>query len=374
MNPAALPRRRAAAPLLALAFSLATAGCESLDDLKAAPSAKEDDAARKKHYEEAAQTYYDGGKYEQSVAQWRKVLDLAPDDQKAKWGLAKSLANMGTFQSLRQSMAIYAEIILLDWVHPTRGDIKFEVERDYAQVHLDLADLFDKDIRALEARLEGSLATEARDRESIANETRARDELLARAIPLYERVLETSRENPYALAGLAKANLLAGDPAKGVEYARRYVAISVESQVQWKSRLADYERELAKDRTKPTEEQREVFRSKIRGAREKEVGMRLLIASVLVRSGDPAGAVAEYDRILELDPARAPAYLERAQARAMAGKYREAVLDLERYLQVTDPVRQREVRIGAADLLEKYRLAAAKSGAPPAATKAPAGP
>jgi hypothetical protein len=40
---------------------------------------KEDDKARLAHFEDAAQTYYDGGKYAQSIVQWRRVLELEPD-------------------------------------------------------------------------------------------------------------------------------------------------------------------------------------------------------------------------------------------------------------------------------------------------------
>lgn len=68
----------------------------------AAAEEVEDDQARKAHFEEAAQTYYDGGRYEQAVMQWRKVLAIEPDRPKANWGLAKSLAMVGTPQSLRE--------------------------------------------------------------------------------------------------------------------------------------------------------------------------------------------------------------------------------------------------------------------------------
>jgi Tfp pilus assembly protein PilF len=336
------------------------------------PTEKQDDAARLAHYEESAQTYYDGARYEQAAAQWRKVLELQPNHQKARWGLAKSLANTGTAPNLREAEQIFAEIVNLDWSHPTRGDIRFEVLRDFGQVYLDLADLYDKDVRSLEAQIDARAVPEAKGRAEIERETRMRDDLLSKAIPLFEQVLERSRENPYALAGLAKSHLLVGDPMRGVSYARRYVALSEESQRGWEAELKQYEEDLGKARSKITDNMRKLYREKIRGAREKEIGMRLLIAAVLMRTGDPAGAEVEFDRVLALDPARPAAYLERAQARAAAGRFRPAMLDLEKYLQVTDPVKQHESRIKAAGLLETYRLSAAKASTPPPPAAAPA--
>ena len=69
------------------------------------------------------------------------------------------------------------------------------------------------------------------------------------------------------------------------------------------------------------------------------------------------GAVAEYDRVRELDPAVAAAYLERGQAYAMKGDFERAVADIEQFLKVTDPVSQRADRINAGELLQTYRAA-----------------
>jgi hypothetical protein len=100
--------------------------------------------------------------------------------------------------------------------------------------------------------------------------------------------------------------------------------------------------------------------------------MHLLLASVLMRNHDYRGSVAEYDKVLEMDPTRPAARVERAQARAGMGDYKRAVEDLEEYLQVTDPVKQRTSRLRAAELLEQYRLKALAGPAPSAAAPYPA--
>jgi tetratricopeptide (TPR) repeat protein len=94
------------------------------------------------------------------------------------------------------------------------------------------------------------------------------------------------------------------------------------------------------------------------GARDKEMGMRLLLGAVYMRREQFAMAVKEYDEIIAMDPAVPAAYVERAQAYAALGVYSEAVKDLERYLKMTDPQKQRRSRVQAAQLLERYRLIA----------------
>ncbi len=318
--------------------------------------AKEDDASRLAHYEEAAQTYYDGGKFDQSAQQWRRVLEIEPERPKANWGLAKSLEMVGTPQSLREADAIFLKIDDWDWSHPTLGNRQHEVLKDHAEVYLQLADFYDRDVRALEQQLDDPGADVPSIRRHMQEQIARRNGLLAQAIPLYERVLTLSPNNPYAIAGLAKAHLLVGNDQRGIAFARQYMALSKDSQTGWETEYNSLVKERGRD---ATEEQRDFYKSKIRSAREKELKMHLLLASVLIRNHDYRGSVAEYDKVLEMDPTRPAARVERAQARAGMGDYKGAIEDLEEYLQVTDPVKQRNARIRAADLLEQYRLKAA---------------
>ncbi len=343
----ARPRLRALGLAAALWVGALSGGC---DAMMKPQEKKEDEKTRLAHFEENAQTYYDGGKYEDAVVQWRKVLEIEPRRQKARWGLAKSLAMIDNPQSLRQAEEMYDELLKESFVHPTRGDIKFEVERDAAQVYVDLADWIEKAMRANEARMAAGKG-DPRLPEIVAKQRAAHDEYLRKAIPLFEQVLSESKDNPYALAGLAKANLMMGDEDQGIAYGHRYVEISVQSVAGWKRELDD----IVKQNGVATDDEKRIFFQRIHGAEEKEVGMRLLIASVLMRKRRYPEASDEYTRVLEIDPARPAAYAERAQAYALSGEYRKAVMDLEEFLKITDPVKQREARINAAQLLETYR-------------------
>jgi tetratricopeptide (TPR) repeat protein len=346
-------RRPLAAASVALCAGLAS--CEALPPPDALdPEAKHEDIdAKKKYYEEAAQTYYDGGKYLQSVQQWRKVLEIEPERQKAKWGLAKSLAMVGTPETLRESEHIFEKIVDLDWSHPTLGDRRHEVLKDFADVYSSLADFYNQDITLLEKKLKQPDADAVTLRQQIETQTSTRNELLHKAIPLYEKALARSPDNPYAIGGLAKAYLLVGDDRRGIDYARRYIAISQRSQNEYVRQLDEQRKERG---TVPTDMEK-FYKDRIRGGRDKELKIHLLLGSVLVRNRDFDGAVAEYDRVLELDPAVPAAYLERGQAYALKGDFERAVADIEQFLKVTDPVSQRADRINAGELLQTYRAA-----------------
>src|SRR5436190_13590342 len=134
--------RRAGSTLTLALMATVSTGC--MGQLPPIPGQEardqaEDDQARKAHFEEAAQTYYDGGKYAQSVVQWRRVLELEPERQKALWGLAKSLEMVGTPPALRESIQIFEKIVDLDWTSPTMGDRKHELMKDFAEAYSQLA-------------------------------------------------------------------------------------------------------------------------------------------------------------------------------------------------------------------------------------------
>jgi tetratricopeptide (TPR) repeat protein len=353
---------------LLLGTAAGAAACTSDGKIDTGLEKEEDEGARLAHYEEAAQTFYDGGKYRASEEQWRKVLAIQPESPKAHWGLAMALARQGDAGSLRAAEEIFQKIVQWNWQHPTLGDRRHEVQKDFAEVYLELADLYDKDARSLEdRRRELGEGAEPDLGRKIQTQVAARNALLRKATPLFEQVLAQSADNPYALAGLAKAHLVIGDDLRGLDYARRYVELSRRSQAGWQEKLDQIE----KENQVLTDEQREFFKSKIRGATEKELRMHLLVATVLMRREDYPQAIAEYDRILEIDPARPAAYVERAQARAGAKDYRGAVKDVQEYLKITDPIRHRAGRIAAADLLDRYRALADARSAPRAPWPAP---
>jgi tetratricopeptide (TPR) repeat protein len=358
--------------LVGAAAAILLAACESGFNPMEGNEKAEDERAKLSYYTDAAKTYFEGGKYESAARMWEKVLAVTPDDQWARFGYAKSLQMQGKVPTLRKAEAILLELEKLDWSHPQFGDVKYRIQTALAATYSDLADFYDRDARALEARLQQELGPDVAVtlREQKQQQLATRNDLLLRSVPRFEAVLQRSREDPYALAGLAKANLLLGNDIAGIDYASRYVALARRSREGHRRELRAWEKTAGRD---VTAEQRAFFAEQIQGTKEKEKGVLLLLGSVRMRREEFVEAVEAYDAVLDLDPAMAAAFVERAQAYAALGQHARAIADLEEYLKVTDPVKHRKPRLKAADLLDRYRRIE-EGGGVPAPAEVPAAP
>jgi len=357
-----------------LIASVGLSGCQACEQICGAGDEKKDNMARQDYFESAALTYYDGGRYDMAALQWRKVLAIVPDYKKAKRGLAKALymeaggprgSRSEKARMLRESQALFEEVVKLPWTRQNmRGgtvDRKFEVQTDLALVYAKLGDLYDRDIRDLNAAIKTDPnADEITLQKAITEETAKRDALLNRSIPVFHRVLKASPRNPYAMAGLAKVNMQLGNDEEGIRWAKEYLKQSQESQLNWKAEMEAYEK-AAKGQMQ--EEQRRIFVLKIVGAREKEKKTWLMLASVYMRRMEFGQAVNAYTRVIKLDAAVPAAYVERAQAYGALTEYKLAISDLEEYLKITDPQLHRMQRLLAVEMLDRYQAARARQGA-----------
>ncbi len=375
--PSIVNRRPSGLAAILFAAVLA-AGCSSMPGTQQAEEAK-DQVARAEYYETAAVTYYDGGRYDLASLQFRRVLEEQPTNKKAKRGLGKSLyMDAGTNEALsrsqraarlREAQTNLEEVVKLDWPNPDgRGSRRYEVQTDLALVYLELADLYDRDVRDLQYRMERDPTASSTELQgTIDIQKSKRNELLNKAIPLLHEVLQASPENPYALASLAKAHLQAGNDDTGIAFAQRYLNLSRRSQHQWKQQLDMYA-EAVEGRV--TTQQRDFYMGKIRGARDKEKKMHLLLGSVYMRRGEFGKAANAYSEVIKIDQAVPAAYLERAQSLAALQQYNQAVNDLEQYLKITDPALHRSQRMKAVELLDRYQGAIARRGAAPVPDRA----
>ena len=181
--------------LALLAGMLLLAGCQAAancipTELMPDKESKKDAQARIDYYKNAAKQYYEGGSYQQSVAMWDKYLAEFPDDQWAKFGLAKALQMIGTVPTLRRAEAVLKPIMDLQWQHPTRGDIKFEVQSTLAITYSQLADFYDRDIREIDEKLRKDVNADTQSlQEWHDRQVQMRNNLLHQSIPLYSRLL-----------------------------------------------------------------------------------------------------------------------------------------------------------------------------------------
>ena len=368
-------------PTFALALAAAAlllVGCSSMPGTDAAEQQK-DSSARAEYYETAAVTYYDGARYDLAAMQFRRVLEERPTDKKAKRGLGKSLymdaaGNQGLSRGeraarLREAQTMLEEVVPLEWPNPNgQGSRRYEVQTDLALVYLELADLYDRDVRDLRYRMDRDpTASTSELSGTVEVQVSKRNELLNKAIPLLHEVLAASPENPYALASLAKAHLQAGNDETGIDFAQRYLNLSRRSQHQWKQQLDMYA-EAVEGRV--TNQQRNFYMSKIAGARDKEKKMHLLLGSVYMRRSEFGKAANAYSQVIKIDQSVPAAYLERAQSLAALQQYNRAVNDLEEYLKITDPALHRTQRMKAVELLDRYQGALARRGAAPVPDRA----
>ena len=366
------PAGRACALATLLAGATLLGGCQS--DGLGLPGEEEakDKETRLEYYETAALTYYDGGSYDRAEQMAERWLKESPGDKKALRVLARSKLNQGTPTKLREAERILVKLVDLDWTHPTRGNIRWEVQSDLAQVYTDLADLYHREIVELEGELRGGMAADPNGTEArLAKQRGQRDSLLGNAMNLWQQVLAANPNNPYALSAMAKGHLQMGNDDAGLYYAEQYLRLSESSQAGWRRQMENYEKIAQKQDTTLDTQQREFFVSRIQGAREKTKAMHLLVGSVHMRRQDYARAVEHYTAVIRMDPGIPAAYIERAQAYAAMGQFSLALDDIEQYLEMTDPQVHRVERLKAMELLEAYRAALAGGRRGPAPAPAP---
>jgi tetratricopeptide (TPR) repeat protein len=373
--------------LLAAALGATAAGLSGCSSFPTEANEKaKDDAARVETWMTSALTYYDGANYAQAERMFEKVLSVEPQNKKARRGLAGAKLMQGSdpalpereaMRKLREAEALLLQVKDLDWTHATLGDRRFEVLSDLARVYSELADYYERAVHRIEHSLAHEESADAADlRAKLRDQIQARNELLQRAIPLYREVLARNPDNPYALAGLAKAHLQLGNDDLGIRFAERYLALSRQSQHGWRRQMESWEKGEKESGRAMTDAQRLEFISRIQGAREKEKKMHLLLGTVHMRREDFRKAAESYGAVIALDPSVPAAYVERAQAQAALGQYRLAIQDIDEYLKLTDPQRHREQRTNAVELKDRYerileRQAAMAQGEPGA--PAPAG-
>ena len=313
-----------------------------------------DEETRQENYETAGFTFYDGGAYAKAESMFDKALVKKPRDKKLRRALARAKIQQGTPRKLREAQKILEPLMDMEWRNADGQDRKFEVISDMATVHTELADYYDRDIRELEERARTDPdADSARVRRQIQRQVRTRNELLQDAIPMWRQVLNLNHRNPYALAGLAKANLQLSRDSEGMEYAREYLELTKDSQPFWEKKIKDLEE--ARGKHNVTNRQRTHWRKKAYSARNKQMKMHMLLATVHMRRQEYREAIDQYSRALHIDESQTAAYLERGQALAAEGRHILAVKDLREYMRRTDPEAQRGARVKAAELLQKYR-------------------
>ena len=250
-------------------------------------------------------------------------------------------------------------ILDLDWTHPEIGDRGHEVKAHAGdglpgprrplrprRAHAPGPPAGDRG--GAEARRRR--ATRAEMRQNIQTQIAKRNELLAKAIPLWETRHQGAARPPLRARGLGQGLPDARQRRRRASTtARQYIMVV---------RASQYEKRKAQEGVGGAAGQaghlgaaRGLRAAKSRSARQRAEGpppprLRCTCAARSTRSRSRSTA-----RSWRSTPPRPAALVERAQAQAKLGKFPLAVKDLEDYLKLTDPQRQRAARTRAAELL-----------------------
>ncbi|MBI1852660.1 MAG: tetratricopeptide repeat protein [Planctomycetes bacterium] len=285
--------------------------------------------------------YYDSGKYAQAEQQFRKAVAIDEGDIDANLGLAWSLLYQNSVPKLEEAekqMIVARGLDDEDFrVHYGLGNVYYAKGR-LCQQQLDIW------------KLRAPLADPGRD--PIKEKTDERDRYLEEAVANYHRALELNKDYPYALSGLGQIAALRGDNEAALRFLFTYLDKAEETRrfyEEYKLRVEDPE---SLDRVT----------RKIQGNEKKESDVRTLVADLLYKKGEYEGALTQLNRVLEIQPESAQAYLNRGQCYANLGDYRQAAVDVETFLKKATKLGDSTVE-DAHRLLGEYRSKATESGA-----------
>ncbi len=314
--------RSRAAPSLAFAAALAAAACAS----EGTPGrlAAED-------YLQNAQGYAEGGHYDQALSQFRRASELDPGNRKALLGEATCLYWLGVSDTPaggRSTLEAEEKAAALD--PEDFGENGWKVDLVKGMIHARLADLWGRkgDLASKNAE-PGSTRGEqavAEARENVARHVAAAESHFRAVLAARDQTL--ARNNLTALFFLASRLSLRA--ASGQDYEEALGFFHRFEQEVEKSKALWVEMKKREPDLAGTYEQ------KLRSAERQEVELRDLVANIWFKRRDHAASIAELDRVIALDPFRAPAFFNRGRNHEELGRFGAAADDFRRFLKLTE--------------------------------------
>jgi Flp pilus assembly protein TadD len=275
------------------------------------------------HLENAAQ-YYDQGHYNRAYQQWGLALQVDPLNGKGRLGQAMALYQLGLEEApVGISRLELATEELDELRYEDLDGLEWQAELGYALCNDRWVSLYFRKVRQLnyEKEIEGET-----DEEELEI---ARAELIRRALiaeKSYLSVHSGEREAQFqltCLVGLAKMAAFRTDYEASLGYARDYEQQIVRSKRLWRDAVDRYPREAA------------LWDQKLHGAELQEAELRDLIANVLFKLDRIDEAESELNVVIELDPERAGAFLNRGILRQTRKDWDRARQDLRTFLAMT---------------------------------------
>ena len=308
---------------LALGLTL-LAGCRHTYQKQVEPS----DEQQLELYTTTATYLYEDDDLERAQEQAVKALEIEPDH----------LAMRRMIGWIRLRLSTNEDLIIADrFFRDLRedGDESEATELGLAITCERLGKAYDDVARALEKGEREPL--EGKDREEEARELAAKArKLWKEGIGLLEESLASGEGSTNAMNALQRLYALSGRYEESLAWSARLLERSSAELASWRQMLT------ASDLT---DREDELFRSNEKAAIQLQTDTHLFAAAVLNRTGRIEEAIAHLDLVVVENPGLPQAYSLRAQLEARAGRYPDALRDIDRYLALSDlPFESPEVR------------------------------
>jgi len=353
-----------------LLFVLAATGCGLIT-----PSKTSQEDRELQEFAEARQraaTYYDGGEYVRSAAQYKKALDLRPHHYMTQLGYAYSLVSTRYAPNIVLALKFYEETMGRQF-----DDVK-EVKRVYgmAEAYRLLA-MFHR--RRAREREDKGIIDEARADVAEANE------YAKKGVAAYEEVIRIDERlmsrniagqyrasaslAPMARIGIAVCCIILGSREnqqpieRAVEEVNQYAEIAAKAREYWKIQRrkvmeVDPLDSMVEAGTEEMQsvEQRARYDERIKSTVEKEALVRQALVETYMFLDRFDEAIAECGRILELDPEQSQALFFRARCYTLLKppQYERALKDMREYRSKQDLTRLTQEVIKINQLIKMY--------------------
>ena len=312
------PCSSARAIVLAVLVACSTPACNSISS---------DQEQLLSTYLENAAQYYDGGHFQRAYQQWDQALAMDSGNQKARFGQAMALYQMGRIETTKAIEGPLTQATFrLDELRKENFDKdQWKVELGVAMVHGRWCEIYERKLRVM---AEQETKGVPRDEKLVATVKSEFARHVAISEQAFKNVLEGSEKDPRdrltCWLGLARISAWRDDLPASLEYANLYLGQVVRSKQLWKDSAERYPKEAP------------IYEAKQAGAALQEADLRDLMGAVLFRLGREDEAEVQVNKVLEMFPQRASAYLNRGILRQMRGDDDLARGDFKRFLNYVD--------------------------------------
>jgi tetratricopeptide (TPR) repeat protein len=272
-------------------------------------------------YKQNSKSYYNTGKYEETIDQCYKGLELDEDDFSLNLTLAWALLRAGGKANVFASYNQFNKVLDSQWF-----DEDYRALLGLGEASYRIATLYNQKLEQYERRLEADPGSEELFAEEMELCREGRERYLEEAKDYLNLVLENERhsENVDALLVLGQVHAYSGAHDQAVECIVRGLGLLEQSTSFQQSKL-DMDKTITGDG-------RRFFERQIKRNLKSEKELRGLLAFVYQLQDEHELALVQYNLLKDRDLFDFVQYYNRGVCFQELGRYEDAILDFEAYL------------------------------------------